>query len=106
MDLLLENSYLKVQKVYSLMIKSTPVDNVVKKAIWWWQQDVTETKDSWTLEMEYDRDCGKRFIYTSKCADYSMLKGQFDSIMKQIKDQDSQYADKLLEDAIISGGSK
>lgn len=107
MNLLLNNSYFKVSIVYSCLIRSTPVTRVIKKAFWPWEKDITEEQQSYTLEMDYVQEgTGTRYTYTSKHPDHSVLKTEFDSIMRQIKDQDSQYADKLLEDAIIGGGTK
>lgn len=106
MDLQLNNTYLKVRVVYSTMVKYTPRQEVIKKAFWPWDKDETEEKPSWTLEIDYLSENDLRYSYTSKSDDHSVLQTQFNDVMRQIKDQDSQFADKLLEDAIINGGSK
>jgi hypothetical protein len=104
MDIQLSTSYLKVQVVYSCMINHTPIKTVVKKGFWPWEKDEVETEDSWTLTLDCLKFDGSRWQFTCKAKTYTDIKEAFDSVMKQIKDQDSSYADKLLEDAIISGG--
>lgn len=106
MDLQFNNTYIKVQTVYSLSIKFDPIKKVISSPFWSFKAPEYQQEDSWTLTMDYLRSCGDRYIFTSKCKDYTVLKTQYDEIMKQIRDQDSQYANKLLEDAIIGGGTK
>jgi hypothetical protein len=88
------------------MIRYTPETKIIRKAFWPWDKDETETVDQWIVEMHYTEFDGRSYIFTSKSNTEAAAKNVFDSIMKQIVDQDSQYANKLLEDAIINGGSK
>src|ERR1019366_6402599 len=106
MNIQTETSYLNVDVVYSCVITSKPIITVVKKSFWPWEKDEIKEEQSWVLTMSYLSSTGERYEYTTRCGDHGVLKTQFDSIMKQIKDQDSSYADKLLEEAIINGGTK
>jgi hypothetical protein len=106
MDIRLNSTYLKVSIVTSCLIKTTPIKIVTRRAFWFWERDEIEEKDNWTLEMHYKCFEGRPYTYTLSSGDYNQLKTSFDAIMKQISDQDSQYADKLLEEAIINGGTK
>ncbi len=106
MNLQVCSSYLKAEIVYSILIKKTPLVIVTNKAFWFWGKDETKTEEGWTLEIDYRGTCGTRFTYSMRHADHAYLQTQFNALMKQIQDQDSQYADKMLEDAIIGGGSK
>lgn len=106
MDLQLSTSYLKAKVVHSCMIKYTPTKKIVRKPFWSLDRDEISQEDGWTLEICYVREDDTQWTYTQSSKDHATLKAQFESVMKQIRDQDSQFTNRLLEEAIINGGSK
>ena len=106
MNIQLVNSFLKAKTVFSCIVKYTPKQEIIKKAFWPWGKSETKEIDTWTLEIKYLGEDDIKYTFTKASTDYNSLKTQFDSVMTQIRDQDNQYADRLLEDAIINGGTK
>jgi hypothetical protein len=106
MNIQLNSTYIKAKIVHSCIIKYTPDIIVIKKAFWPWQADETESKDNWTLVMKYEAEDGLVHTYSSKCVDRAILQKEFELIKPQIANQDNEYADRLLENAIINGGTK
>lgn len=105
MDILVESTYLKVDIVYSCLIETEYGKPEVKST--WWKEGKPAIPTKHTLKMRYScPDKAGTWSYTAEYGDYTHVKKAFDEIMRQIKDQDSQYADRLLEDAIINGGVK
>ena len=103
MDLQFNGTYIKARVVYSAMVTPKTEKVVSKEATFWKKAEYKEVK-TWVLAVEYLSENGQTYKFTSEHSDYNFVNDAFKEVMKQIKDQDSSYADKLLEDAIIGGG--
>ena len=56
--------------------------------------------------MKYLSDDDQELTMKWTCPLKATLEKLHKEIVDQVKDQDNQYVDKLLEDAIINGGTK
>jgi hypothetical protein len=106
MNITIHNTYIKATVVYGCIIEYTPEVKIEKKGVWPWSPTLETKTDKWTLKIDYLREDGKKMIYTAKSENHQVLADLFKDVMNQIRDQDNQFADKALEDAIINGGTK
>lgn len=102
----LNNSFIKARIVHSCIVRYTPETVTTKSGIWPFRKVEKSSKDQWTLEIDYEQIDGARYSFTSKSYDHAYISQKFKDVMRQIKYQDSKFADALLEDAILSGGTK
>lgn len=98
------DSFLRVKEVFSVTIYNDPKTEVVKSAGWFSKAETKEIP-GFCLKLKYKSEDGEIYTTSWGCGDKSVLVTLQQEIIKQIKDQEHDYVDRELENAIIGGGN-
>lgn len=98
-----ETTVLTLDKVLTMMIKTTPKSEKVLKTkgfLGLFPEYETIEQPYYTLEFEYERGTNK-YTFTNACSDYAFLKTLAKEIVEQVRKYDSTLVDRAFEEAVL-----
>ena len=106
MDLYLDGSYINAKDVYSAFLNYRPEKKTVITGRFWWKKVTEENVSKWEITMSYLSGASAHADFKCTGSDEKTMRDMFKSLMEQLKTNGAQWADKVLEEAIINGGTK
>lgn len=97
-----DDAFLKVKTVKSINLYTHESDKVTSNG--WLKPKTIQKVVTYSLKINYLDEDGENGTISWTCQDKSPLTKLYNSLVDQIKDNDNQYVDRLLEEAIINGG--
>ena len=99
-----DDTFLRVKVVHSIVINSVENREIIDNG-WFKPKKVIKTT-SYKLTMRFLGEDGNEASTFWTCPVKSTLEKLYKDLVEQVKAQDNDYVDRLLENAIIGGGTK